>query len=92
MSQVWHSAIFTRREYQIAEQIGLAGENSKIAKNLGISEKTVEQYMVSIRTKLGAKTKWEASAKFNSMKEAIGVKDLRFRAQRNHALCRRRRY
>jgi DNA-binding NarL/FixJ family response regulator len=52
----------TRRERQVLEQVAQGASNREIAETLGIALRTVEVYVSSILTKLGARSRTEAVA------------------------------
>lgn len=53
-------ASLSAREEAILEQVTLGLTNKEIARNLGVSEKTVKHYMTSIMNKLGVRNRVEA--------------------------------
>lgn len=52
---------FTARERAVAELLVHGLGNRAIAERLGVSEKTVANYVVTVRLKLGAETRYEAA-------------------------------
>lgn len=52
---------FTAREREVAEMLIHGLSNGRIAERLGLREKTVANYVVSVRQKLGAESRYDAA-------------------------------
>jgi DNA-binding NarL/FixJ family response regulator len=58
----------TAREKQILKEVAIGRTNKEIARQFGLSEKTIKHYMTNILMKLGARNRVEAIAASNGFK------------------------
>ena len=66
-----HLTTLSRRELEVLGLVADGGANKEIAERLGLSEFTVKRHIQNILRKLGASSRWEASASYLSQQREV---------------------
>jgi len=66
-----HLTTLSRRELEVLGLVADGGANKEIAERLGLSEFTVKRHVQNILRKLGASSRWEASASYLSQQREL---------------------
>jgi DNA-binding NarL/FixJ family response regulator len=61
------------RELEVLELVAHARANKEIAEQLGLSEFTVKRHIQNILRKIGARSRWEASASYLAQRRELGL-------------------
>lgn len=66
-----HRTTLSNRELEVLGLVAEGGANKEIAERLGLSEFTVKRHIQNILRKLGARSRWEASASYLSQRREV---------------------
>lgn len=66
-----HRSTLSSRELEVLGLVADGGANKEIAERLGLSEFTVKRHIQNILRKLGARSRWEASASYLSQRREV---------------------
>jgi DNA-binding NarL/FixJ family response regulator len=66
-----HLTTLSNREIEVLGLVADGGANKEIAEHLGLSEFTVKRHIQNILRKLGARSRWEASASYLSERREV---------------------
>jgi DNA-binding NarL/FixJ family response regulator len=66
-----HLTTLSNRELEVLGLVAKGGANKEIAERLGLSEFTVKRHIQNILRKLGARSRWEASASYLSQRREV---------------------